>query len=882
MIYYRETIETVLSHLKVTRHGLDEKEVEARREQHGLNQLEVDTSINPLLVFIDQFKSFIIYILLFAVVFSLLIGEYVDSIIILIILLSNAFIGFFQELSAHKSLESLKKMTTIQTTVIRDGVRKMIDAKYLVPGDIFYLEAGDKVPADGRIINAVRLKVEESALTGESVPVEKTDAPINADVQMGSQTNMLFASTAVVTGNTLAVAISTGMQTQIGRITSLIKEAKEEMTPLQRRLDVFGRKLGYAILSICFVVFLAYFTKEFMGHGTISGHTFIAFAFIAISLAVAAVPTALPAVVTIALSVGVKRLLRKKALVRKLSSVETLGSCDIICTDKTGTLTENQMTVRHAWTFDSEASLTGAGYNPQGELSQSLNPLLFHIGFVCNNATLNQKEGTWMVTGDPTEAALIVSAIKSGYDGLDQFIRKDELPFDSGRKLMSVLTERNEKKMVLTKGAPDQILKRCQYVLIDGKPERIDERMRAQVIEQNDIYASRALRVLAFAYKEVRSEKEFNEDDLVFVGLQAMIDPPRPDVIEAIKKTQGAGIRTIMITGDYKETAKAIGREIGIVGKVLTGDDIETMTDKDLEGVLKDETNIFARVMPEHKQRIVSSLQQLGHMVAMTGDGVNDAPALKKANIGIAVGSGTDVAKDASDFVLLDDSFTHIVNAIEEGRGIYDNIQKSIMLLLSGNVGEVLIIFLAAVFGLNLPLTAILLLWINMVTDGAPALAYSVDPYGHNIMHRKPKPLNEGILPVQHLTLIGVLGVIGTVIALFLFERFGGNSSVEEELRLAQTMVFNFVVLYETILVFIIRKSYKVPLFSNGWVWASVALSLGLQALLMYTPLYDLFKIVPLGMSEIGWQALGGVAFYAMFLIYHYVSSALLFKKSEF
>ncbi|MBU0731192.1 MAG: cation-translocating P-type ATPase [Proteobacteria bacterium] len=879
MNYYRSSVEEVLTGLKTSKSGLSEEEANKRQEEYGLNELETKSAINPLLIFISQFKSFIIYILLFAVVFSLVIGEYVDSTIILIILLANAFIGFFQELSAHKSLEALKQMTAIQATVIRNGERRSLDARFLVPGDIIFLEAGDKAPADVRIIQATRLKVEESALTGESVPVDKNDVSLDRDVQIGSQSNMLFASTSIVTGNALAVVTGTGMLTEIGKITRLIKEATEEMTPLQRRLDVFGKKLGYAIVAICFIVFIASFARDYMTSGVVSSEAFIAFAFIAISLAVAAVPTALPAVVTIALSVGVKRLLRKKALVRKLSSVETLGSCDVICTDKTGTLTENKMTVRRAWTLDGEALITGAGYDPQGELSVPLDSLLFQIGLVCNNATLRKKDAGWVITGDPTEAALLVSARKAGVDLEVQ--REDELPFDSDRKLMSVLATLENRQRMFVKGAPDQILKKCTHVLINRESVEITDQFREQVMQQNDRFASDAMRVLSFACKEINAGADFIEENLIFVGLQAMIDPPRPDVIESIKKTKLAGIRTIMITGDYKETAKAIGLEIGITGKVLTGDELDSMDDAALASALKDETNIFARVIPEHKQRIVGLLQQDGHVVAMTGDGVNDAPALKKANIGVAVGSGTEVAKEAADFVLLDDSFSHIVNAIEEGRGIYDNIQKSIMLLLSGNLGEVLIIFLAVIFGLNLPLTAILLLWINMVTDGAPALAYSVDPYGEKIMHRKPKPRSEGILPLRHLVLIGVLGVIGTIIALLIFIRFGGAAG-SDELILGQTMVFNFVVLYEVILVFVIRTGYQVPFFSNPWIWASVVFSIALQALLMYTPLYSLFKIVPLSIPELGFLALGGCAFYVGFLIYHYAVSPLLFGRRGF
>ncbi len=870
MEFYRQSSQDVLKALNSSTAGLSAAEATTRQQKIGLNELHTATPINPLYIFISQFKNFIIYILLFAVCFALLIGEYADSLIILAILLTNAIIGFFQELSAHRSLEALKKLSALKATVLRDNQRVSIDAKLLVPGDIVHLEAGDKVPADARIIDSVRLKVEEATLTGESVPAEKMSDALLKDAQIGDQHNMLFSSTAVVTGNGNAVIVATGMETEIGKITELIKETKEEMTPLQRRLHRFGKKLGAIVITICFVVFFLFASKELMA-GSLTAGSLVAFVFIAISLAVAAVPTALPAVVTIALSIGVKKLLHKKALVRKLSSVETLGSCDVICTDKTGTLTENQMTVRYGWTLAGEASLSGIGYSPEGNVSHPLNPLLYKIGQLCNNASLQDSHSGWHIIGDPTEGALLTSAAKAKI--YESASRLDELPFDSNRKLMSVsLKNQAGNKLMYTKGAPGQLLSCCTKVQLHDEVVPLTLELKEIIEEQNDEYASKALRVLAFAYKSLDETGGFVEQELIFVGLQAMIDPPRADVIESIQKTKEAGIRVIMATGDYQATAKAIGKEIGISGNVCSGEEFEGMDNRKLLALLRQNTNIFARVVPEHKQRIIIALQQMGHTVAMTGDGVNDAPALKKANIGVAVGSGTEVAKEASDFVLLDDSFTHIVNAIEEGRGIYDNIQKSIMLLLSGNVGEVLIIFMAALLGMNLPLTAILLLWINMVTDGAPALAYTVDPYGVDIMSRKPKPLDENILPGRKLALIGILGTVGTIFAISLFSMFGGRSTTNEELIIGQTMVFNFVVLYEVILIFVIRKDYQVPLFTNKWVWAAAILSLGLQALLMYTPARHAFKIAALGTTELLALGITGLFFYLASLLYHYLA----------
>lgn len=879
MHYSQQTGKQVLADLESRADGLSREEVQERLLQHGPNILETAEAVNPFLLFLGQFKSFIIYILLFAVVFSIFIGEYVDSILILAILLANALIGFFQELNAHRSLEALKKIAALHATVLRDGKREIIDAADLVPGDILLLAAGDKVPADARLLESVRLKVEESPLTGESVPAEKNSLVIPELLQIGEQQNMLFSSTSVVVGNCRAVVVGTGMETEIGRITSLISSVGEEMTPLQQRLHKFGKKLGGVILAICFIVFCLLTLQSYFT-GSLTEQTFVSFLFIAISLAVAAVPTALPTVVTIALSIGVKRLLKKKALVRRLSSVETLGSCDVICTDKTGTLTENQMTVRYGWTMSGEVELQGTGYAPLGKVVGDPVDLLFQTGLLCNNAKLYEANGDWELIGDPTEGALLTSAAKLGLTGEGQ--RVDELPFDSDRKMMSVLIhDSKEQFAVFSKGAPSHLLERCDSYYKDGEILPLDRAIREEIEAQNDLYAGQAMRVLGFAWKALEQKELLDEDGLVFIGFQAMIDPPRKDVLPAIRTTKDAGIRVIMVTGDYQTTARAIGKEIGIESEVRSGLELDEMDEAALITVLKSGVNIFARVIPEHKQRIVTALQKMGNTVAMTGDGVNDAPALKKANIGIAVGSGTEVAKEASDIVLLDDSFSNIVSAIREGRGIYDNIQKSIMLLLSGNFGEVLIISLAVMSGMSLPLTAILLLWINMVTDGAPALAFSVDPYGTDIMTRKPKAGKESILPLEKLVLIGVLGSLGTGIALFLFWTHGGISSDGGELRLGQTVVFNFVVLYEVVLVFVIRRDYQVPLFSNWWIWAAAGFSIVLQFVLMYSPLRESFKIVALDGGQLVLLAGAALCFYILCRIYVALQDVII-KRRQF
>ncbi len=856
----------IFKDLETSDTGLDSSEALQRQARSGRNEIDSSDGPHPWRIFVDQFKSFIIYILLFAVVFAMAIGEYVDSLIIIIIVAVNGAIGFFQELSAAKSLAALKRMTTVQATVHRDGRWHKLEAAELVPGDIVRLAAGEKVPADCRLFTDAVFAVEEASLTGESLPVEKTSAAMPVQAALAEQRNMVFSSTAVVSGNATAVVVKTGMETEIGIITRLVKEAEEEMTPLQKRLNSFGRRLGVVIIAVCVLVLLATCAKEILAGQGLTRELFISVAFIAISLAVAAVPTALPAVVTIALSIGVKRLLARKALVRKLSAVETLGSCDVICSDKTGTITQNQMTVRRVWTFDQEYHFEGGGYDPEvGALDLDQVPCVIQAGFFCNNATLFEEKGEWRITGNPTEAALLVSTAKCGFE--EEGKRLAELPFDSTRKRMSVLVARNSGEEMFSKGGADGLLDSCSHALVGGEIVELDSEMRQQIGVRIDHYASQAMRVLAFAWKELKGRHDFVEENLVFVGLQAMIDPPRPEVSAALSLCRRAGVRVIMITGDYPETARAIGEEVGIIGGVLTGAQMDSLDDGELDSALDRGVNVFARVVPEHKQRIVTMLQQQKHTVAMTGDGVNDAPALKKANIGIAVGSGTDVAKEAADFVLIDDSFAHIVGAIEEGRGIYDNIQKSIMLLLSGNLGEVLIVFLAVIFGMNLPLTAVMLLWINMVTDGAPALAYSVDGYNDRIMERPPKPKDEGILPWDKLMLLLVLGVVGTAIALALFIFWGGSGD-DGRLDMARTMVFSFVVCYEMVLVFVIRQGYGVRFFSNPLIWLSVVVSVALQALMLYTPLAQYFDVVPLGQVDLLFLGAASLLFYLLAVCY--------------
>ncbi len=851
MQYYRQSAESALRALEALPTGLPQAEAERRLAAEGYNELETTVRLNKLKLFFRQFNSFLIYILLFAVLLSLLMGEYTDGAVIALILLGNALLGYFQELDAHQSLEALKRISIVEAKVFRDGELVQFDSKYVARGDILFVEAGDKVPADARILEATKLKVEEAALTGESLPVEKHADPIEEEVQLGDRRNMLFSSTTVLQGSAKALVTGTGMDTEIGKITSMVKEVEEPRTPLQRRLDRFGRRMGVAVLVISVIIMGVIGGKAYL-EATWSRQTMLEIFMLAVALAVAAVPEGLPAVVTIALSKGVKKLLQKKALVRHLASVETLGTCDVICTDKTGTLTENEMTVVQAWTFDGAVSVSGIGYEPEGSLSGPVNPLLFEIGYWCNNASVYEKEGDWTFSGDPTEAALLVSARKAGVPAAEAE-RLAELPFDSERKRMSVLLKKPDGLWVYAKGAPGQLLDRCTRVLEKGKEQPLTEDRKEAILRQAAAFSEKSLRILAFACKTARGKEDHTETDLTFVGLQAMLDPPRPDVPAALARTAQAGIRVIMITGDYKLTAQAIARDIGIAGEVLTGAELDRLSDEALTEKLGAGANIFARVIPAHKQRLVTALQNRQHVVAMTGDGVNDAPALKQADIGIAVGSGTEVAKEASDLVLVDNSFANIVNAIEEGRGIYDNIQKSVMHLLSGNLSEVLIIFLAALAGWDLPLTAIMLLWINLVSDGAPAVALAIDPYGEDIMRRQPKPLKEGILPRPHLLLIILMGLYSMVGALLLFHHFGGAGG--QQVMLGQTVVFTYLVLSELVLLLNIRIFFDVRMFSNRWLWIAIAGSFLAQLILLYTPLRQPFGLVPLS-----WQAWSMIA----------------------
>ena len=848
--YYAKETKQVINELNSnTTKGLTNAEANKRTQKYGYNTLKEKKGISPIKIFFSQFQSIVVYILIAAVIISMVLGEFVDGIVILIILILNAVFGFIQEYKAEKSIEALKKLGSLNAKVIRNGKEILLDSKFLVPGDIIHLEEGDKVPADARIIEIVRLKIQEASLTGESTSINKTIEVMNPDSILAERKNMVYSGTVVTSGRGVAVITATGQSTELGKIAGMIQEAEEKQTPLQRKLDSLGKTLGIATIIICIIVF----TSGFLRGGNLL-EMFLA----AVALAVAAIPEGLTAVVTISLAIGVQKMAKNNALIRKLSSVETLGCTTVICTDKTGTLTCNEMTVKKIYFNKRMIDVSGSGYAVEGDFTEDgkkINAkeieLLLQMGALNNNSSIEDNT----VIGDPTEACMLVSAEKAGYkvDNLHKnFKRIDEIPFTSERKRMTTLHIVNNKPIMYTKGAPDVIIKHCKFILENNKVKKLTPADKKRLLGINEGFAEHALRVIAFAYKPVKKKdiEDDDEKDLIFVGMQAMIDPPRPGVKESILKCKQAGIKVVMITGDHQVTARAIGMDLGIGSRVMTGAEIDKA--EDLYKIIE-KTDLFARVNPEHKMKIVAALQKKGHVVAMTGDGVNDAPALKSADIGIAMGkSGTDVAKEASDMILTDDHFTSIVKAIENGRGIYDNIKKFVNFLLSSNVGEVFVLFVAMLIGFRsadgsiiIPLLAIQLLWINLLTDGLPALALGVDPFSKGIMDRKPRDPKEHIITKKMTINILIIATMICVSALYLF-----NHGLNLNTEVGRTMAFTSLVVLEFVAIYMIRSQYDVKIFSNIYLILALMLSLGLQFVVIYTPLSSIFKTTALGLSE--------------------------------
>ncbi|HJV44163.1 MAG TPA: calcium-translocating P-type ATPase, SERCA-type [Bacillota bacterium] len=856
--------------------GLSSKAAKERLEQVGENILEEKEKVSAWMLLLGQFKDFMVLVLLAATLISGLLGEYTDAITIIAIVILNGILGFVQEYKAEKSLGALKELTAPTAHVIRDGELKKIPAKEIVPGDLVYFEGGDRIPADIRIVSGNGLHVEESALTGESVPVMKMDNTIQKkDVSLGDQSNMAFMGTLVTRGTGQGIVIGTGMKTEMGKIADLIQSTEAMQTPLQQRLEQLGKILIVVALALTALVVVA---------GIMHDHNPYQMFLAGVSLAVAAIPEGLPAIVTIALALGVQRMIKRRAIVRKLPSVETLGCATVICSDKTGTLTQNKMTVSELWVDGKRIEVSGTGYHPVGEFFHEGNEVhpqknsglmkLLELSFLCNNAQLSKEKVAkksmmgkekkeWTIIGDPTEGALLVVSYKAGIDpnSVIRWDRVKEFPFDSERKMMSVLV-RNDRgtQQVAVKGAPDILLSRCTKILWNGGVTALTPSIKKQILEQNQSMAGLALRVLAVAYREPNnSERVIDEStaerDLVFVGLCGMIDPPREEVKDAIYKCRQAGIKTVMITGDHQTTAEAIARKLGIIpkgGLTINGQDLYNMTQDEFQQKVEN-IYVYARVSPEHKLQIVRALQANGHVVAMTGDGVNDAPAIKAANIGVAMGiTGTDVSKEASSLVLADDNFTTIEAAIEEGRTIYDNIRKFIRYLLASNVGEILVMFLAMMAGMPLPLIPIQILWVNLVTDGLPAMALGVDQPEANTMKRPPRSGKESIFSrglgwkiISRGLLIGIC-----TLAAFWVTLQADPSHLEK----AQTVAFATLVMAQLIHVFDCRSERSVfhrnPL-QNKYLVLAVLISVLLLLGVMYWPVMQpIFKTVPLGMGE--------------------------------
>lgn len=900
---YRQSVEAVLAGLDVNpRAGLTSAEAHARRQRCGPNELTAEAPEPGWKKFVAQFKDALVILLLIATAISALLWTVerdspfpYEAVAIFAVVLLNAILGYAQESKAASAVAALRRMASAHASVLRDGQRQSIDASALVPGDIVFIEEGDAIPADGRLIHSTALQTAEAALTGESLPVAKEIAPLSDAAALGDRCNMVFSGTTATYGRGQAVITATGMLTEMGRIAGMLQQAPPETTPLQKELNRVGRALGAVVLAIAVAMIVTIVLVEHVRGLSDLFDVLI----LGVALAVAAVPEGLPAAVTAVLAIGVQRMAGRNAIVRRLAAVETLGSADIIASDKTGTLTRNEMTVRVVVTASGRVELSGGGYAPEGEVRVHdgvalQGPLRAEVRRAltvadrANNAEIREHAGRWTVQGDPTEGALVTAARKAGLDdaSLDaRFERVGEVPFSSERKLMTTVhtdASRQERLLVFTKGAPDVLIARCTQELVgDGKRPLSDEG-RAAILAINEILAGEALRTIGVAARELPSEAlegaAFDEDleqQLIFIGLIGMIDPPREEAKQAVARARNAGIRPIMITGDHPRTASMIASELGIAsdGRVSTGAEIERQTDEMLVRTAR-EVSVYARVNPEHKLRIVKALQSAGATVAMTGDGVNDAPALKTADIGIAMGiTGTDVSKEAADVVLIDDNFATIVAAVEEGRTIFDNIRKFLRYLLSSNIGEIMAMFfgvvLAKAIGLHLqegvvvlPLLATQLLWINLATDGAPALALGVDPADPGVMNRPPRPREEGVITRTMWIGIFFVGVIMAVGTLFVLDASlpGGMIAGAGTMRYAQTMAFTTLMLFQLFNVFNARSDERSAfhgLFSNYWLWGAVAVSLALQAAAIYVPvLQNAFSTVSLTLSDWGFCAL--------------------------
>ena len=844
--------------------GLSSSDAAARIEKYGRNQLKEAPKRPPWAIFLDQFKDFIIWVLIAAAIVSGFLQEVVDAVAIIAIVILNAILGFVQEYRAEQSLAALKKLSSPTSRVVRNGQTQVIPSDELVPGDLIELEAGDSVDADGRITWLTsNFSTQEASLTGESTPVAKTAAVLEEpQTPLADRANMVYLGTSVASGRARAMVAETGMQTELGKIAGMIQEIEQEVTPLQKKLEQFGKWIVY----LCFVLVAIVFTLEWWRGGKLID-TFLT----AVSLAVAAIPEGLPAVVTIALALGVQRMVARHALIRRLRSVETLGSATVICSDKTGTLTKNEMTVQAVYAGDRLFKVTGVGYAPAGEFlleDRKADPKDYpdlvqtlRVGVLCNGAQLNEQEGIYRIVGDPTEAALLTVAAKAEVWKQQEewgFPFVDELPFDSERKKMTIVRQADGRRVAFVKGAPDVLLADCVSILFNGAVRPLTAEDRKRVVAVNNGLTDQAMRVLGVAYRDLgtgdaKPEIDTTEKELTFVGLVAMIDPPREEVRQAIKECMSAGIKTVMITGDHKNTAAAIAKQLGFFGEgslALAGEELDHWTQGQLEDQV-DKIPVYARVSPEHKLRVVRAWRARHEVVAMTGDGVNDAPAVKEADIGVAMGiTGTDVTKQVSDMVVTDDNFASIVAAVEEGRGIYDNIQKFVHYLLSCNAGEILVMFVSSLIGLPVPLLPIHILWINLVTDGLPAMALGVDP---EIMKRQPRPPDEPVITRERAVLMLAQGAFIAACSLvaFSFVLFVEGEGIER----ARTAAFVVLACTQLFHAFNCRSQteslFKIGVFTNDKLLLATGISFVLQMAVVYVPpLQVVFKTLPLSLFD--------------------------------
>ncbi len=884
MDWYKKGIEEALIALDVDPgEGLNDREAELRLNKYGSNELKEEKGTTFLSKLVAQFSDFLVLILIGAAIVSMAMGESRDAIVILVVVVINALLGIYQEGKAEKALDALKKMASPDAKVVRAGKTVIIPAHTLTPGDIVLLDAGDIVPADLRLIESSNLKIEEASLTGESVPVEKKAGEVHkGEAPLGDRHNMAYMSTIVTSGRGKGVVVGTGHDSEIGKIATMIQSLDDEATLLQRRLNQLGKMLGTATIGICAIVF---------GIGVLQGREIFEVLMIAISLAVAAIPEGLPAIVTIVLAIGMNRMVKRHAIVKKLLAVETLGCTTVICSDKTGTLTQNEMTVTKVYVNNRRIDITGTGYEPKGEfkidgngvsadLFDNLNTLL-SIGVLANNARLEKSDGMYKIICDPTEGALITLAGKADITGENinkLFPRIEEIPFDSGRKMMTTFHKNFAPQRIVsfTKGAPDIIISNCDFIKDGDEILPFTHDMKKEVLGVNSGFAKDALRVLAFAYREYEELPDdinpYNiETNMIFVGLAGMIDPPRPEVKEAIKLCKQAGINTVMITGDFRDTALAIAKSLGMAeteDQTMTGLEINNISDEELKEAVK-RINVFARVSPEHKVRIVSALKANGNIAAMTGDGINDALALKRSDIGVSMGiTGTDVAKKTADLILTDDNFASIVSAVEEGRVIFDNVRKFVFFLLSCNIGEIFLVFVSILLNLPVPLIPIQLLWLNLVTDSFPALALGVEKGDPNVMNQKPRNPDEPIL--NRKMIIGiVLQSIAVATASFSAYWWGINRYGTDNIFEARTVAFATLILSELLIVFSTRSSrytaLEVGIFSNKKLIQGVSFSFLLMLAVIYIPfLNPIFGTFPLGLSE--WKIILPLAFIPLLL----------------